>query len=50
MHRQRCENCGDRCNRDEMVATPDCEWICTHCFAEDPEAYGFDIDLDGDES
>lgn len=32
-----------------MIAAPTCQWICTSCFAEDPEAYGFDFDLDGEE-
>jgi hypothetical protein len=49
MAKQKCENCGESCNRDDMIATPECEWICTSCFAEDPEFYGFDIELDGDD-
>lgn len=47
MIKQSCEKCGDQCNQEEMVATPGCEWICTYCFAEAPEAYGFDVDMDG---
>lgn len=43
-----CDNCGERCDADSMVATPECQWVCPPCFAEDPEAYGFDIELDGD--
>ena len=47
--KRKCENCGDRCNEEDMIAAPTCEWICTSCFAEDPEAYGFDFDIDGEE-
>lgn len=32
-----------------MIAAPTGQWICTVCFGEDPDAYGFDLDLDGDE-
>lgn len=47
--KQTCENCGDQKEEMDMIATPQCKWICPPCFAEDPEAHGFDFDLDGDE-
>lgn len=47
--KRNCENCGDKCKEEEMIATPSCQWICTSCFGEDPAAYGFDIELDGDD-
>jgi hypothetical protein len=49
MSKRKCENCGDVCNEADMIAAPTCQWICPACFAEDPEAYGFDIELDGDQ-
>lgn len=47
--KRKCDNCGERCNEDEMVVAPSGDWLCCACFAEAPEAYGFDLDLDGDE-
>lgn len=47
--KRKCENCGERCNQDDMIAAPTCQWICVECFAEDPDAYGFDLELDGDD-
>lgn len=44
--KRKCENCGDLCDEDAMIAAPTREWICTSCFAEDPDAYGFDLDLE----
>lgn len=41
-----CENCGDKLPEHIMIASPIGKWICPSCFAEDPEAYGFDFDLD----
>jgi len=49
MAKQKCENSGDSCNPHDMIATPDCEWICSSCFAEDPKFYGYGLELDGDD-
>lgn len=46
--KRKCENCGDRCDEETMVATPNCQWICVVCFGEDPDAYGFELELDSD--
>jgi len=46
--KRNCENCGDLFNEADMIAAPTCQWICSSCFAEDPEAYGFDFDAIGD--
>lgn len=49
MAKRTCENCEQKCDADTMIAAPTCQWICPECFAEDPEAYGFDVELDGDD-
>lgn len=48
--KQECENCGDKHDERLMISTPDCKWICMSCFAEDPDSYGFDIDLDSEDN
>lgn len=47
--KHRCHNCNQLCKEDEMIATPLCVWVCPSCFAEDPEFYGLDPELDDDD-
>ncbi len=42
----KCENYGEKCDEGSMVFAPEAN-VCIYCFAEDPEFYGLNIEIDG---